>query len=83
MNPLVVHETILGWIKSCLTPEQIAVAHDAVIKLYDQVYHAAGTQLSEELHRACIQRKVDIDMPITHTNSATEEIYNLEVPGKD
>lgn len=57
----IVFQTIKNWIQSCVTVEQLAVTHDAVINLYDNVYHAAGTPSSEELHKACIQRKVDID----------------------
>ena len=61
MTQQIVFQTIKNWIKSCVTVEQLAVTHDAVINLYDNVYHAAGTPSSEELHKACIQRKVDID----------------------
>ena len=57
----IVFQTIKKIIRLSATVEQLAAAHDAVIDIYDNVYHAAGTPSSEELHKACIQRKVDID----------------------
>lgn len=57
----IVFQTIKKIIRLSATVEQLSAAHDAVIDIYDNVYHAAGTPSSEELHKACIQRKVDID----------------------
>jgi len=61
MDSQLVYETISGWINSCISKEQIAVAHEAVIKLYDQPYHAYGTQLSKSLHHQCYVRAQEID----------------------
>lgn len=61
MTQQIVFQTIKNWIQSCRTAEQLAVTHDAVINLHDNAYHAAGSPNSEELHKSCIQRKVDID----------------------
>lgn len=57
----IVFQIIKKIIRLSATVEQLSAAHDAVIDIYDNVYHAAGTPSSEELHKACIQRKVDID----------------------
>ena len=57
----IVFQTRKKIIRLSAAVEQLSKAHDAVIDIYDNVYHAAGTPSSEELHKACIQRKVDID----------------------
>lgn len=61
MDSQLVHETISGWIKSCISKDQIAVAHEAVIKLYDQPYRADGTPLSKSLHHQCYLRAQEIE----------------------
>jgi len=61
MDSQLVHETISGWIKSCISKDQIAVAHEAVIKLYDQPYKADGTPLSKQLHHQCYLRAQEIE----------------------
>ena len=61
MDSQLVHETISGWIKSCISKDQIAVAHEAVIKLYDQPYKADGTPLSKQLHHQCFVRAQEIE----------------------
>jgi hypothetical protein len=62
MNQQIVHQTIKGWIASCKTSEQLAVTHDAVIKLFDNPYHAAGSKESEELHGLCMQRNAELKL---------------------
>ncbi len=61
MDSQLVHETISGWIKSCISKDQISVAHEAVIKLYDQPFHADGTPLSKQLHHQCFVRAQEIE----------------------
>jgi len=53
-------ETMKRWIASCVTTEQLGVTHDAVIQLYDNRYHAAGSPESELLHKQCIERSVQL-----------------------
>ncbi len=61
MDSQIVHETISGWIKSCISKDQIAVAHEAVIKLYNQPFRADGTPASKELHHQCFIRAQEIE----------------------
>ena len=61
MNIKTTHETILGWIRSCQTAEQLVVAHEAVIKLYDNLYNTAGSPESQFLHSACLNRKSELE----------------------
>lgn len=56
----ITYETIRGWIEGCKTQPQLAVAHDAVINLFDNKFKAAESQLSENLHALAMHKLSEI-----------------------
>lgn len=60
MNQQTVHETIMLWINSCITEEQVEVTQKAVTTLYDIPYLETGSHRSEQLHEACREKMEEI-----------------------
>ena len=56
MKRIIAFQTILGWINSCKTLDQLSIATDVVAKIYDPNYRLENTEDSEDLYRAIINQ---------------------------
>lgn len=75
MKKETVHITIQGWISSCRTVEQVAVCHEAIIKLYDDKFNEHESEVSKQLHNACLNKANEIkNSNYTDCDSALEEM---------
>lgn len=63
MTPVLVLGTILKWISSCTTSEQLDIADNCIVKLFDEQFNLEEDQnlsFSYELHTAVEQRRADL-----------------------